>query len=110
MVKEVRYLQCDCEEGKLEHIASTKGEGSINSMRGECGTYRSTHFFGCNKCDAVYRIYSAQPSVNWEDIFFERLRKYEGKLTKEEIKQYASECKGGIKSEDEERIMKRRQK
>lgn len=112
MVKIIEYVQCDCEKGKLELIASTQQAGSIyvSDSKGsrECGTFRATHFYGCSQCDAVYKVHSEHPSISWEDIFLKHLVNYKGSLTREEIKQSASKCHGEIRPEDEERIIKKR--
>lgn len=111
MVRIIEFVQCDCEQGKLEHIASTRAEGSVySSEKGECGTFRATHFYGCNNCNAIYTNYSGTHIITESDIILNRVREYKGSLTREELKQYTLKCKGRITKEDAERIIAMRKK
>lgn len=127
MVKrvDIHYVQCDCEQGKLELIASTNPAGSIlmhneNGIE-ECGIFRATYFYGCDKCETIYAKYSHDDRIDISDLYkdmiiagkiikLQILRKYEGPLTKEEIIKYIRTFKGRITAEDEKKIIAERKK
>lgn len=117
MVKSVEYIECDCKEGRLEYIASTaRWERIPGQIMSEP---QATYFYGCSKCDAIYSRIGNDRIIRdtdlWLDVHIgdtvirmQVLRRYEGKLTKEEIIAYAKECYREIDPEDEAKIIKKR--
>lgn len=120
MVKIIEFVQCDCKEGKLELIASTqKTNADLPPMT--YGEQKATYYYGCDKCDAVYAKFSEKSFISHTDLHedfqigdkiipFKELRKYNGALTKEEIKKYAGEFIGLITAEEEKKIIAERKK
>jgi len=107
MPKEISYILCDCEKGKLEEIAATSI--SWGTMCGDGG--RQTSFYACDHCDMIYEQSRDIPGYHVggrkEDTLFD-METYKGPLTKEELIKYAEDCFGNIYSYKEKEILEKR--
>jgi len=94
MRKKVWYHGCDCGEGRLEEIAKT-GKASGDYIK----------FYECNLCPNIYsqKLYA----TGWCQGGT-KLKPYEGKLTKDDIKQYIPQERGGCLPAVEQRIMNKK--
>lgn len=111
MPKEVTYIECNCEKGRLEKIAETEME---RGHSGDPSDWKTT-FYECDTCKIIfekryYREYDYyNPETNKEeDLETEEWLPYKGKLTKNEIIRFAPKHEGFFRDFDEKPIIKLR--
>lgn len=111
MPKEIKFVQCDCEKGKLEPIASTKVSWGFSC--GDDGTH--TIFYGCDSCERIFTRQRNIPAIstpenylNHEPVSYSDYSAYDGKLTKEELIKNAQEHFGYFSSRCEKEIIEKR--
>lgn len=92
---------CDC-GGYKHHFASTKSTGDLGKKR------EFTLFYECDNCLCIYFKSKSIEEFPNDTVTSSEYKKYEGRLTKEEINLYAKEFTKEISQEDEERIIKKR--
>jgi len=122
MPNEIKFIQCDCEEGKLEFLAQTKPHYFINTPTHT--EYKKTDFYSCTntQCNRIFsRNHSHQfftetdeqgcivgkAKCHHEDNYSQYFP-YKGELTKEEIKKHAHDCVGEFSNFEEEKIIAKR--
>jgi hypothetical protein len=92
MVKEIHYFACDCGD-IIDEIASTQMGGGI--QYGD--TFTQTIFLCCRKCG---KLFFTDHGLDEKEI-----RPYTGRLTKEQILEYAPKVRGTFDSFDERNII-----
>jgi len=108
MPKEINYIACDCEGGKLHEIAQI-AVGAGPSF--DPDTWQVT-YYACDSCGTIFgrktiKRYSEELD-DYEPEEVSDFKQYKGKLTLEEIARFAKTCHGDINDYVEEEIIKRR--
>ncbi|MDD4878011.1 MAG: hypothetical protein PHO02_03170 [Candidatus Nanoarchaeia archaeon] len=98
MAKEVRYFECDCGEGMLEQIAKTGVRMGL-----ECGAEAvTTDYYECSGCAKIFA--RRESSIECSQSTYSGFREFHSPLTRQEIIDYASTCRGEIDGSDMIRI------
>jgi len=96
-----KEFHCKC-QGLLEYFAQSE---ELNGLVCGDGSIR-TSFYSCNRCDTVYELTRENTEPDTERY----PTRYNGDLTKSEIKEHALTFRGDIGIEDEQRIIALRRK
>lgn len=131
MTKRIEHIECDCRQGKLEEIARTNEIGGPIDNAGEYGIpsfepYKKSLFYECDKCQKLYQEDVSDsrgeiPSLRWSlrsahsgksveinpnaGMNWRELGEYRGKLTRDQIINYAKNMDGHLDAYGEGVIM-----
>ncbi|MBN2051870.1 hypothetical protein JW756_00020 [Candidatus Woesearchaeota archaeon] len=134
MVKKIEYIECECGQGKLEKIASTKPLGGKLDERQKKNyedyeanlnpvmPFQLSIFYACDKCNKIYQedriVYFGrreipQPRVervNLGGVIEERTynlpAEYKGRLSREHLEKSIRYVEGFLRSEKEENVLR----
>lgn len=99
---EKKVISCDCGNGELIELAETR-RGKTSST---CGApIKSTIFYGCTKCPAIY-TQNRSKSFPDKEPEFGSFKPYTGKLTRTQIISRVPEVTADFTDYEEQRILK----
>lgn len=89
----------------LEELAKTKpAHRTDKGLHGLTTTMYQTTYYKCKGCKTVFGLCEAARLENEVESYSHNLLPYTGALTGDQIRQYASTCRGMITQEDEDKI------